>query len=211
MESENKIHFGLTFPADFPLDENSRHQLAKILLLNPRISIPKVKDILNINDLWEKVGLLTDKLHCQLTDISFPKSEANEVGSENQFSSIHLELLYELFQLTHPKEDIEFNNLRQKLFLWTIEFSFPLPHELEVIASAIKVPDETVSDTVYTMLFHKNMPAKKLLDYLGKYLKLLSTDKVDRLLDLYSTKTIKKHNVTYVQLDMFADNNLETH
>lgn len=58
---ETHTHFGLTFPPDFPLDEKSRKQIAKILLLNPLISVRNVKNIINDDKLWQRIRLLNEK------------------------------------------------------------------------------------------------------------------------------------------------------
>lgn len=206
MRTETKIHFGLTFPPAFPLDDKSCRQLAKILLLNPRISIRRAKEIINNKELWRKVSLLSNKLHCEISGISILESETKEKDFQEQFISFLLELLYELFQVVYPDHDIAFRSFQHKLFSWITEFSFPLPNELKVIANTIEIPEENVHDSVYAMLFHRDMPPIKIFDYLMKYQYLLSASQIDDLLDLYSEKTKSKH-VAYIQLDMFSDNN----
>ncbi len=207
MRTETKIHFGLTFPPDFPLDEKSCKQLAKILLLNPRISIPKAKDIINNKELWRKVSLLSNKLHFEISGISIGESETMEKDFQEQFISFLLELLYELSQVVFPNQDIVYKSFNQKLFIWITEFSFPLPQELKVIANTIEIPEENVHDNVYTMLFHREMPAIKVFDYLRKYQNLLFASQIDDLLDLYLEKTKSKQVATYIQLDMFSEIN----
>jgi len=200
-------HFGLTFPPAFPLDDKSCKQLAKILLLNPRISIRKAKEIFNNKELWRKVSLLSHKLHCEISGISILESETNEKDFQQLFISFLLELLYELFQVVYPNQDIAFKSFNQKLFLWITEFSFPLPQELKVIANTIQIPEENVYDSVYAMLFHRDMPPIKIFDYFRKYQNLLSASQIDDLLDLYSAKTKSKQVATHIQLDMFSEIN----
>lgn len=207
MRTENIIHFGLTFPPDFPLDEKSCKQLAKILLLYPRISIRKIKEIINNKELWQKVSFFSGKLECEISDISFPESETANENFEEQFISFLLELLCELFQVVYPVRDIAFKSFNQKLFSWITEFSFPLPYELRVIANTIEIPEENVYNIVYAMLFHRDMPEIKVLDYLRKYHKRLPIHQIDKLLDLYSAKTKSKPIASHIQLDMFSDNN----
>lgn len=196
MRTEKKIFFGLTFPADFPLDEKSRHQLAKILLLNPRISVQKAKDILNNKVLWQKIKLLTDNLHCEISDISLldSETETKEKDSEEQFISYLLELLYELFQVASHDRDFAFKNFRHKLFSWIIEFSFPQSHEIKIIAAEIKVERCIVSKGIYDMIFDIHMQADKIFDYISKYYESLSIIQIDELLDLYSAKTCSENH-----------------
>jgi len=78
-------------------------------------------------------------------------------------TSIHLELLHELFQLTHPKEDIEFNYFRKKLFLWSVEFSFPLPQEIEVIGYNM-IKHYEIRITVGKTIHDKGAGVPNLLD-----------------------------------------------
>lgn len=200
-------HFGLTFPPDFPLDEKSCKHLAKILLLNPRISIRRAKDIINNKELWRKVSLLSNKLHCEISGISILESETKEKDFQEQFISFLLELLYELFQVVYPDHDIAFKSFKHKLFSWITEFSFPLPNELKVIANTIEIPEEHVHDSVYAMLFHRDMPPIKIFDYFRKYHKRLTMHQIDELLDLYSAKMKSKQVAAHIQLDMFSEIN----
>lgn len=203
----NHIHFGLTFPPDFPLDEKSRKQIAKILLLNPRISVRKVKNIINDDKLWQRIRLLNEKLDCEISGMSLQESEPTGENREEQFISFLLELLYELFHVAFHDHAIVFKSFNQKLFSWIIEFSFPLPSELKIIADETDIPEEDINDSVYSWLFHRDMSAIKVFDYLGKYRQQLSTQKIDELLDLYTTKSKSNINTTHIQLDMFSDNN----
>lgn len=202
-------HFGLTFPPDFPLDEKSSKQLAKLLLINSRISIRRAKEIINNKQLWKKVRLLYENLDCEISDISYPFSESKDKKFEEQFISFILELLYKLFQVVYPAQDMAFKSFMHKLFSWIIEFSFPLPNELNVIANTFKIPEENAHKIVYTMLFHQDMTALKVFDYLRKYHKLLIIHQIDELLDLYSAKTKTKPIASHMQLDLFSDNNLK--
>ena len=197
MGKENKIYFGLTFSDHFPLDEKSCNQLAKILLLNPQISIQKVKDILNERILWEKISLLINHLSCDLENVSFLNSES----TVSQLSSIQVELLHEVFQLGYPKEDFEFVVFKKKLLTWIIEFTFPLPPEIKIIASSLKISDNEISDSIYRMLFLKMMPSSKVKEYLNKYKDQITSTQLDELLDLYSFKSKSKG----VQLTLFVN------
>ncbi len=203
----NHIHFGLTFPLDFPLDEKSRKQIAKILLLNPRISVRKVKNIINDDKLWQRIRLLNEKLDCEISGMSFQESDPQGEKLEEQFISFLLELLYELFHVAFPDHAIVFKSFNQKLFSWIIEFSFPLPSELKIIADETDIALEDINDSVYSWLFHRDIPAIKVFDYLGKYRQQLSIHKIDELLDLYSAKSKSYTNTSHIQLDMFSDNN----
>ena len=194
-------HFGLAFPSDFPLDVKSSKQLAKLLLINPRISILRAKEIINNKELWKKVKLLSENLDCEISDISFTALESKGKNFEEQFISFLLELLYELFQVVNPEQDIAFKSFKHKLFSLITEFSFPLPHELKVIANTMEIPEENVHDSVYAMPFHQNMPAIKVFDYLRKYHKRLTMHQIDELLDLYLAKSKPKQIVSHVQLD----------
>lgn len=201
------IHFGLTFPPDFPLDEKSRKQIAKILLLNPRISVRKVKNIIKDDKLWQRIRLLNEKLDCEISGLSLQESDPQGEKLEEQFISFLLELLYELFHVAFPDHAIVFKSFNQKLFSWIIEFSIPLPSELKIIADETDIPEEDINDSVYSWLFHRDIPAIKVFDYLGKYRQQLSIHKIDELLDLYSSKLKWNTNTSHIQLDMFSGDN----
>lgn len=187
--------FGLTFPIDFPLNDKSCTQLAEILLLNPKISVQKTKEIINDRMLWDKISLLITHLSCELQNVSFIDPET----TVSKFSSIRVELLHEIFQLGYPKEDFEFAIFKKKLLSWIIEFTFPLHHELKIIASSLKISEEEIFDLIFKMLFLKIMPLNKISEYLIKYKNQLTSAQLDELLDLYSYRW----KSTGVQLTLF--------
>lgn len=197
-------HFGLNFPPEYPLDDKSCCQLSRILLLNPRISINKVKEIISNEMLWQKIKMLNEKIALDISDITLNESDLCECEQEEQ---LILELLYELFHITFPIDITIDKSFNQKLFNWIVEFSFPLPCELNIIAYDTDTPKEKVFDDIYSMLFHLDMPSIKVFDYLIKYHKLLSMHQIDELLDLYLTKSKLKQIDSHVQLDIFSENN----
>lgn len=127
-----------------------------------------------------------------------------QTSSEDKFVSFLLGLLFELYQeVVCVVEDSTFEYFQHKLFAWIIEFSFPLPHELAEISGSLKVVKENVHIGIHEMLFHTDMPAVKIFDYIGKYQKEISAYEVDELLDLYLTKT--KQAASSVQLELFTE------
>lgn len=195
METPENTYFGLSFPNNFPLKEIACRQLAEILLLNPRISVLKTKEIVKNRMLWEKISLLITQLSCDLKNVAF----FNPESTVSQLSSIQVELLHEIFQLGYPKEDFEFVVFKKKLLTWIIEFTFPLPTELKIIASSLKISEEKIFDLIFIMLFLKKMPLNKISEYLIKYKSQLTSAQLDELLDLYSYKW----KSTGVQLKLF--------
>lgn len=206
MGTKNKIFLGLPFPANFPLNETACSQLAEILLLNPRISVSSAKDIISNHDLWAKINLLIEKLSCRLQNISL----INVDNIAGELSSIQLELLYELFHLAHPKEDFDFVIFKKKLLTWVIEFSFPLPEELIIIACALKVSEDKIFEIMYMMLFLKEMPSYKIIEYLKKYHQDIAPFQLEELLDLYSFKMKSTEKNSSMQLSIFPDQFLTT-
>lgn len=201
--SVNSTHFGLTFPPDFPLDDKSCHQLAKILLLHPRITPGRAKYILNNQVFWQKIRFMSGKLYYKTSNFSFEEGTTKQKSLDDGFISFLLGLLFELFQVVCFIEDDGFKLFLHKLFSWIIEFSFPLPHELIEIADSLKVTKEVVRNDIHQMLFYTDMPAVKIFDYIGKYQKNISACQLDELLDLYLTKT--KQAASSVQLELFTE------
>jgi hypothetical protein len=193
MDTKNThSHFGLTFPVDFPLNEKTCRQLAKILLLNPNISVQKAKDIINNAEFRSTAKLLSGNLQGELSENTLADFVSKNDCFEEKFIPFLLEMIYELVQVVYPNQDPAYKNFPQKLFSWIVEFSYPLPFEIKTIATEIKVSVDTVNKGIYNMLFDVEMPAEKIFDYIQKYCNQLSCLQIDELLDLYSLKKAGK-------------------
>lgn len=162
-----KTYFGITFPADFPLDNKNQRQLAKLLLLNPYIPVGSARKIINNISLWLKISLLTDKLQCEISGIFMPyqKTEDYNSGENNYY----------------------------KLFRWVLEFTFPNLNEVKEIATKFNVPNDYVIIEFLQMLHDDRMPPIKIIDFLVLFSTVLQDHSVDILLDLYLDKNTNNY------------------
>jgi hypothetical protein len=177
MYKEN-IHFGLTFPADYPLDGKTCHRLAKLLVSNPN-TYPKeaIRILLNVH-MWHSVDQLTNNLSVGLKKAS--RFDDNE-------------------EETNYRE-----RLFNKLLAWIKLFSCPLPDELNEIAQICNGINESILFyQVAKIVCHESMHHQKIIDYLTKYATStrLTPDMLNAILDSFGEKI--KAMKSY---DSFQDN-----
>ena len=156
-------YFGIKFSEDSPLNSKTKRQIAKLLLLNPDISVDETYHILNNHRMWSKIHPLIERLQCEPTRIIIQNQKSYEENSDEK----HFFL---------------------KLFQWVKEFSFPTIDEVNEIAILLDIPENYITVEFYLMLFSGEMPPAKIFDYLEKYSSELTKHLIDELLDLYTLK-----------------------
>ncbi|MDP2089487.1 MAG: hypothetical protein Q8J84_08820 [Flavobacteriaceae bacterium] len=185
--------FGLTFPQNFPLNEKTCEILAKQLFLNSNISTVKTKKLLNKSKQWEVLKFID--INKDLFDLTICIPELLNLTKQEEVDLLLAEGLAEAESEFLDKDDLILLKYRPKIIAWLQNFAFPKLSEITAIADELSILDrEKIVKYFRNLLYDEKLPKEKIVDYLLKYNKILSSKKIDRLLDLYNKKSQLKYN-----------------
>lgn len=184
-------HFGITYPATFPIGREARQKLARTFLFKPIISVEQIKYVLESPSLWADAGLLSEVYF-----ISTPGSIRSQENYEKQFITSLVETVYHSSGTLHIKEDDYNAKFLERFKEWIIAFSFPRLHELDIIADVTYIKPDLIMDQIYSTFPMPQMPDSRIPDFISMYYTRLSQAKIDELLELYLSKHDLNQSVT---------------
>lgn len=171
-----ETYFGLEFGEEFPLDQKTRRQLARLLFANPKTSPEEAIRIIRNFDKWSPIDILLEFLQEELKRIS----------------------QIDLYDFKEPKIR---NLFFDKSLFWIKAFSCPTPEEIiEVALIFTNIPEIIFFNLIERVVSDDSMPPQKIIDYLTKYSSILPRKNIDALLDLYNLRMVAESSSDSIQL-----------
>jgi len=183
MGTTTSTHFGIPFPANYPLSPEARQKLARIFIFNPSISLEQIKWILGSPSQWADAGLISEAYF-----ICTPDSERTRENYEKQFINSLVGMVYKASCAVHIEGDVYRAKFLERFKEWLIEFSFPRLHELDIITSFTGIESYIIMDHICAVLSTASIPESKIPEFILMYETRLSPALMDKLLELYISK-----------------------
>lgn len=113
-----QVFFGIPFPENFPISTEHQQKLALLLFSSPSTSAEEAYGIVHNEKYISKIGILIDKLQCELVEV---------ISTEDENNSIQLTPVYIL------------NKVISKIEEWSSVFSLPSEQELALVCEHLKI------------------------------------------------------------------------
>jgi|GEM_PF-3617688 len=201
MKNENHLKkrtfFGLTYPQDFPLQEDVCCFLSRFFLMDEFLTPKEIQKFLDDTN----KGTAKKEIMVAIKDINKYIKTSSQKPTKENYGCMASSIYQSVIEFYCCSSDTPYERFKDKLFAWIKEYSFPERKELYWISRWTSIPKETIYEGVYNFLFKPEMPASKITDFIAVYKNFISPTQIDELLNLYSLKTGPLKEFAFINLN----------